>query len=132
MNRQLRRIQASSKNGHGLSGMLGKLEGALGELQKVPQLGHLEQAAQGVKELVGELTTLRDELKTALAEIPDYEVELGRQRAVFLRFLFYPDILLTPGEAGIGQFLSAEQRYRAEYDAMLFLVKLVTWAKEAP
>ncbi len=132
MNRQLRRAQASSKNGHAIPSMLGRLEGALGELQKVQQLGQLGQAAQGVQDLVAELKGLRDELTTALERVPEVEAELEKQRVVFLRLLFYPDILMTPGEAGLTQFLSAERRYRAEYDAMLFLVRLASWAQEAP
>ena len=130
LERRLRRQQKHG-NGHtnGLSDSLGQLQKALGDLQGVRELG---QASQGVQEVVAELTELRDQLKTALAAVPDYQAELERQRAVFLRLLFYPDVLVTPGTAGTEALLAAEQRYRAEYDAMMVLVKLLSWVKEAP
>lgn len=151
MDRKLRR-QQQRQNGHGapnnplaqLQQTLGggpnnpiaQLQGALGNLQKVSELG---QAAQALQEKLGEaqalldeLGVLRDELRGSLGDVADVRVELGRQRAVFMRFLAATDSMVaTPGNY-LEKFLQAEERYRGEYDAMLLLVKLATWAKEAP
>lgn len=125
--RRLRRQQKHT-NGAGAN-PLAQLQKALADIQKVQGLG---QATQGLEALVTELTALRGELKDALREAGDYRSELERQRAVFLRFLFYPDIILGSGPGAMAKFMAAEQRYRAEYDGMIFLLKLINWAKEAP
>ena len=143
-NRQMRR--SGGKNGFG---MVGQLQSALTDLKKVTALGEHAQVVSALSEkldaangLVAELTELRndlqglrDGLRAAPKATPDrsgeLELELARQRAVFLRFLFSPDILVSQGPDMVKRFLAAEQRYRDEYDAMCGLVKILSWAKEA-
>ncbi len=128
LERRLRRQQ--QKNG-GNGSSLAQLQGLQKVVGDLGKLGGLGEAAHGVEQLVGELKGLRDQLQGAARQLADYGVELDRQRAVFLRFLLSPDIFVGPGDY-LQKFLAAEQRYRAEYDAMRALVLLLTWAKEAP
>lgn len=138
LQRKLRR-QEQKKNGttNGLPpgnpfGMLQKTLGDLKQFQGLGEMGKdLVEKLQEVQGVVNELTGLRDDLKVALEEAGDVKVELERQRMVFLRFLSAPDLFVGPGDY-VNKFLATEARYRAEYDAMLLLVSLVTWAKEAP
>lgn len=151
LDRKLRR-QQQRQNGHGApnnnplgqlqqalggpNNPLAQLQGALGNLQKVSELGQAAQALQDklgeAQALVDELSTLRDELKGSLVDVEDMRVELGRQRAVFMRFLAATDSMVATPVTYLEKFLQAEERYRGEYDAMLLLVKLASWAKEAP
>ena len=131
LDRNLRRQQR--KNGGaptGLGQITGQITAALGELKKVGDLG---QAAENLPGILTELGGLRDELRGVLAEA---DVELRRQRAVFLRFIWSngsveAEPIYSPGPDMLAKFLSLEQRFRDEYDAMCVLVKLLSWAKEA-
>jgi hypothetical protein len=146
MNRQMRRMQ---KHGgpKGSNGAALAVSSLTDLLKTLPAFEQVAEAAKGVEPLVdklkdvqglvAELMQLRDDLKgmaaREAAREDEYKIELERQRAVFLRFLFSPNILMSSsGQANLEKFLAAEQRYRNEYDAMVVLVKLLTWAKEAP
>lgn len=137
LQRQLRRqAQKHGTNGN-LANPLAKLTEALSEIKKVSEIGQTAQGLEALSDklkeaatLVQELTQLRDDLKAVASRDDLYLVELERQRAVFLRFLFCPDLLMTSGQNNLQRFLAAEDRYRREYDAMCFLVKLLTWVKE--
>src|SRR5271156_3703102 len=107
MNRQLRRAQAAAKNAHsnGVSGpLMGQLQSAIGDLKKVQELGEtaeivaeLSSKLQAAEALITELAEMKDDLKTTLERVSLFDAELARQRAVFLRFLFSPDILVSQG-----------------------------------
>jgi len=136
MDRNLRRQQKKNGGAHlGLGRIQGQITAALDELKKVGDIG---QVAESLPGLLTELVELRDELRGAVAHAEEsglaFEAELTKQRAVFMRFFwsrgsveaepsFSPDMLF--------KFLTLEERYRAEYDAMCVLVKLLSWAKEA-
>ncbi len=116
--RRLRRQEQKRTGVSGALGQIGQLHTALNNLKG------LAESAPGVAGLVKELVELRDELREAL-DMRDGELE--RQRAVFLRMLYYDN-----QQPGVENFLATEQRYRAEYEAMLALIGLIRWAKEAP
>ena len=137
--RQLRRQQ--KRGGADIANPLGQLQAVLGDLKKVSDLGDtargVEALGSKLKEaqaLVDELAGLRNDLKQALNREEERDVELNRQRAVFLRFLFHSSDLLmsSSGQDNIERYLAVEQRYRAEYDGMRLLVRFLTWVKEAP
>lgn len=139
LERRLRRAQQKNgRNGNHVAELGGQLQKAMGDLHRLEGLG---RAADGVEKLLGELAELRDELQESISRVKDYddvvlrlreqEHELARQRAVFMRFLCQPDLFVGPGNY-MEKFLATEQRYRAEYDALIFLQKLIAWAKEAP
>lgn len=142
LERRLRR-QQQKKNGGTPPKMMGgnpfqQLQHMLGDLKQVQGLGEAAKGVQALGEklqdaqgLVEELSGLRDELSGALDRIGGYEYELEKQRVVFMRFLFQSDLLVGPGDY-IAKYLGLEARYRAEYDAMRFLMTLAIWAKEAP
>ncbi len=140
LERKMRRM--AQKNGH-QNGQpqnpLAQLTKALGDLQKVQELGQAAKTVSDLGEkleeaqgLVNELAGLRDELVQALADAGDVRVELDRQRAVFMRFLIEAPQIVAAPQNYIEKFVATEARYRGEYDAMLLLVKLASWAKEAP
>ena len=138
LERKMRRMAQQKQNGHPPNNPLAQLTKALGDLQKVQELGQaaktvsdLGEKLQEAQGLVNELAGLRDELVQALADAGDVRVELGRQRAVFMRFLVDAPQIVAGPQNYIEKFVATETRYRAEYDAMLLLVKLATWAKEA-
>jgi hypothetical protein len=131
LDRRLRRQQQKHPNGNALA----QLQSVLGDLQKVGQIGKTVQEAEGALKtqlpgLIEELSKLRDGVKMVLAENADLKLGLERQRAVFLRFLYRPDLLLPSGRSGLEKFLATEQRYRDEYDAAPHPVDLMAWIKE--
>jgi hypothetical protein len=133
LDRKLRR-QQQRKNGNAhlgsdVLGSIGQITKVIGDLKQVQDLG---KAAEGLPELLSELRAMRDSTQEVLAKNAELELELARQRAVFLRFFWVNDVLFSPGPELLSKFLAAEQRYRSEYDAMCVLMKLLSWAKEAP
>jgi len=137
MDRNLRRQQKKNGGAHLGLGIQGQITAALDELKKVGDIG---QVAESLPGLLTELVELRDELRGAVAHAEEsglaFEAELTKQRAVFMRFFWSRGSVeaepsLSPGPDMLSKFLTLEERYRAEYDAMCVLVKLLSWAKEA-
>lgn len=90
----------------------------------------LQEALTVVQALAGELEASRGALVEALQTVGGLEHELAKQRAVFLRFLFSPDFIVTPGPGGIPRFLATEERFRAEYDVLQAFTLLAERVKE--
>lgn len=130
MNRKQRRALGLGKDS--------PLQGVLEGLQKVQDLGKAAEevgklggALGDARDQLGALVYMKDDLLRTAGEVQDrlarVEYEVGRQRAVMLRFLWGLNQERILPEQSVADFLAVEERYQAEYDAMTFLVWLLTF-----
>jgi hypothetical protein len=135
VDRRARRF-AKKNLGHIPSNPIAQIQKVLGDLTQVGQATQQVQELGGhlmaAKEALAELVTVRDDLLAAVGELEAQRMENAKQRAVFLRFFMSRSDLLLGGGDDFEKFVKTEERYRREYDGMLLLVALATWAKEAP
>lgn len=133
-NRNLARLQrkAAVKNGsHASNGAPMNPMAALAKLSEVGEMAvTLQESMEKAQALAEELEGSRDILSTALEALEGLQHELTKQRMVFLRLLYSPDILLSAGPGGVAKLLANEERFRAEYDVLQAFVLLAESAKE--
>jgi hypothetical protein len=123
--RKLARAQAKLAQGRGSANPFQELLGGLSDLQEsLPKTQQLDTVLGETSRLLTELEASREALVVATLELGDAAYELRKQRAVFLRFLFAPDPIISNGPTGLAQFLECEERYRAEFDLLSALAQL--------
>ena len=118
LRRQKKRMAAKG-DGHPAPNPFDQLRDAIGGLDQI-------------QKVLMEIKDLQGKFKEALGYVEVCKEELARQRVVCLRFLTQPEPLMGPRDNAVDKHFSAERQYRAEYDALLLFVKLLTWVKETP